>query len=92
MGDIPSSGDRRKRAARSWPEIVIAIGVVVTMVISLFTGLRAFYVNEYRIDILESSVKETRNDIKEARSDVRELDRSVQKLLGAAEKHGWPNK
>ena len=70
--------------SRSISEIIIAIAAVLSVFISLFTGIRAFYVNEYRIDVLEIALKDTRIDIKEARNDIQELDKSVQRLLGAA--------
>jgi cell division protein FtsL len=81
--------DRRKKQPRSRAEIVIAVAAVLGVLVSVLTGIRAFYVNEYRIDILEVTVRETRTDIKEAKTAVVELDRSVQRLIGAADKHGW---
>lgn len=81
--------DRRKAVKRSFPEVIIAVAAVVGLIISMFTGLRAFYVNEYRVDLLEANVKEVRADVKEARTDIKELDRSVQRLVGTVIKNGW---
>lgn len=80
---------RRKTTQRSMAEVLTVVGIFVSVAVSVFTGIRAFYVNEYRIDILESNVKETRMDIKETKNAVQELDRSVQRLVGAAAKQGW---
>jgi len=81
---------RRKSTGRSISEVIIAITALAGLAVSIFTGVRAFYVNEYRINILESNVQETRVDVKNLRGDVQELDRSVQRLVGAAIKGEWP--
>jgi hypothetical protein len=75
---------RKKPWGRSAAEVIIALSAVFGLLVSLFTGVRAFYVNEYRIDQLESSVREARIDVKQARTDIQDLDRSVQRLVGAA--------
>jgi len=80
---------RKKPWGRSASEVVIAIAAVIGLGISLFTGIRAFYVNEYRIDVMEQAVKDARFEIKDARNDIKEMDRSVQRLVGAATKQGW---
>jgi len=80
---------RKKPWGRSASEIVIAIAAVVGLLVSVFTGVRAFMVNEYRIDVLELTVKETKSEVKEARNEIQDLDRSVQRLVGAATKQGW---
>ncbi len=83
---------RKKPWGRSAAEIVIAIAAVIGMAISIFTGVRAFYVNEYRIDQLEGAVKDVRSDVKDARADIKDMNRSVDRLVGAASNNGWTDK
>lgn len=80
---------RKKPWGRSAAEYIVALAAVFGLMVSLFTGVRAFYVNEYRIDILENSVRDVRVEVKEARGEIQDLDRSVQRLVGAATKQGW---
>jgi hypothetical protein len=75
---------RKKPWGRSGAELIIAVSAVTGLLISVFTGVRAFYVNEYRIDQMEGSIREVRIDIKQARTDIQDMDRSVQRLVGAA--------
>ena len=81
--------DELRPVGRSIAEIVIAVSAMIGLALSLFTGIRAFYVNEYRIDVLEQAVKASREDVKDVRNDIKELDRGVQRLVGAATKNGW---
>lgn len=90
MDETRTFVERRKKPwGRSAAEIVVAIAAVFGLLVSIFTGVRAFYVNEYRIEVLERGVGEARTEMKEARADIRDLDRNVQRLVGAATKSGW---
>lgn len=73
---------------RSNAEIVVAVAAIIGLMVSFFTGIRAYYVNEYRIDLTEKQLNELRIEVKTAREDIREVDHNVQRLLGIVIKEG----
>lgn len=82
--DLSATGnnDNNNNRKRSNAEIVIATAAIIGLMVSFFTGIRAYYVNEYRIDLTEKQLNELRVEMKKVRDDLQEVDHSVQRLLG----------
>lgn len=81
-------GNDNNYRKRSNAEIVVAVAAIIGLMVSFFTGIRAYYVNEYRIDLTEKQLNELRIEVKTAREDIREVDHNVQRLLGIVIKEG----
>lgn len=88
--DLSATGNNgnNNNRKRSNAEIVIATAAIIGLMVSFFTGIRAYYVNEYRIDLTEKQLNELRTEFKKVRDDLQEVDHNVQRLLGMAIKDG----